>query len=224
VGSDPIFRIELGVRLRVPDVVAITARRTLWRRMGYEGVLAELGREEYWSIWFELGGIDEAQEIGRYLAEKSNIFVNPNKHRYRINIGEGGWDPSIPISQLDFPLVEKGIGKGSGDLHQVAILVGYWEDGTAELVANTLRKRLGYGDKVKAILRASLWTALIRASSPEEAIGIAEKITLLKDKEEGLLCNPHSQWYKLLSLGSRITGAHKGREVSGCSARISWPG
>lgn len=196
---DPIFRIELGIRLRVPDVVAITARRTLWKRMGYEGILLDLGKEEYWSIWVEAETLEKAQEIGGYLAEKSNIFVNPNKHRYRMKVSQQEWDPSISISQLDFPLIWEGMPEKQDESIPVAILVGYWEDGTAEIVTNTLKKRLGYGDRVKGLLRAFLWMAWIKASSPEEAIGVAERIALLKDSREGLLCNPHSQWYKLLA-------------------------
>lgn len=195
---DPIFRIELGIRLRVPDVVAITARRTLWRRMGYERTLLDLAREEYWSIWVEAERLEKAQEIGEYLAEKSNIFVNPNKHRYRMKVSWQEWDPSIPISQLDFPLIGEGIPEKRESVYPIAILTGYWEDGTAEIVTNTLKKRLGYGDRIKGLLRAFLWMAWIKASSPEEAIGTAEKIALLRDSKEGLLCNPHSQWHKLL--------------------------
>ena len=71
--------IELLVRLKVPDNVAITAFHTL-ERMGYND-LKKLERHDYYKFDFE-------GDIGKFKGKiaKTDILVNPNKHKFSFGI------------------------------------------------------------------------------------------------------------------------------------------
>jgi hypothetical protein len=63
------------------DLVALSALDTLVRKMGYEGSLLSLWREELWILGFDLEDAT-ASQVTKMLMEKTGIFVNPNTHTH----------------------------------------------------------------------------------------------------------------------------------------------
>ena len=79
--------VELLVKLKIPDVTALTAAGALRRRMGFEGVLTSLARADYYRLELAVDTPEEALALARDLAENTNVFVNPNKHVYEARTG-----------------------------------------------------------------------------------------------------------------------------------------
>ena len=177
------YRIELFVKLKTNDTVALTARNTLEKDMGYEKIVRDLQREEYWLIHAACGDQREARWLAKELAEKTKIFVNPNKHTYHARVdGEGEVSEDPP-------------GRG---LQKVKVLTQYREDQKARLTLDTLQRTLGYGDKILGVERGTLWTLVLRAEGLQEARRVAEEVALTRGIDSGLLANPHSQTYAIL--------------------------
>ncbi|MBI2300431.1 MAG: hypothetical protein HYU66_16070 [Armatimonadetes bacterium] len=169
--------IELLVSLKIPDVTAITARRTLQRRMGYAEVLAELTRADWWRIGVVAADQAAARALGRELAEETNCFVNPNKHVCRV------------VTAVDLPPA----GPGQSLL---GVLTGFVGEATGDMTAAALRGRLGYGDRVTAVERGTLWTFRLNEPDADRARALVEEITISRGRESGLLVNPHSMWWR----------------------------
>lgn len=174
-----IIAVELAVTLKIPDVVAISARQTLRRRLGH-AALAELGRADWWRLELEAADADAALDLGRELAEATNCFVNPNKHVYRIGL-------TTPL-----PPPREG-------LRTVAVLTGFHDDATAELTAQALRGRLGYGERVRRVELGTLWVFQLAVADDAAARALAEQMTVTRSQHEGLLVNPHSMWWRPVS-------------------------
>ncbi len=169
--------IELLVWLKIPDVTALTARRALQRRMGYGEVLADLKRADWWRLEVEAADEPAALALGHELAEQTTCFVNPNKHLYRVASHAGA---------IEAP----------DGLTAVGVLTGFDGDASADLTAQALRGRLGYGDTVGQVERGTLWTFLLREPDLDRARALAEAMTVTSNREHGLLINPHSMWWR----------------------------
>lgn len=181
-----MYDIELFVRLKMPDVVAITAQTTLQRRMGYGEILRRLKREDFWKITVEAASREEAERLAVELAEKTSLFVNPNKHTYTFQVLESGaHDTNKAPSPAD-------------GAWSVRVLVTVDDDAEASLTLDALQNRLGYGYAVRNVERGTLWTLEIAADSAETARRIAEEITVTRRADAGLLVNPHFQEYTIL--------------------------
>ncbi len=183
------YVIELLVRLKTLDTTALTAKDTLQRDMGYGSILGSISREDYWAVTVEEADEAGAGRLAKEFAGGTKIFVNPNKHVYRAAVRKEGDPPAAGFLPG---------GKPSGGIHQVCVLVQYREDEKAMLVRETLRKTLGYGEKVREVARGTLWTMGIREGSRDEALARAEEIALTRGIGQGLLVNPHSQMYEIL--------------------------
>ncbi len=174
--------IELLVNLKIPDVTALTAASAIRRRLGYEEALKELRRSDYYSLDLNVGKLDAARTLAQELAEKTNLFVNPNKHSYAICSPE-----------------EHNGGPASVDgLWRVEVLVTDAEGAQAPEIEQALTERLGYADQVAAVRQGILWTMLLAADSADEARSIAESITVTTARDEGLLVNPHFQAWEII--------------------------
>lgn len=171
-------RIELFVRLKGRDLVALTAKTTLQQDLGYEGILEDLSREDYWLINVQVEDEQESQAMAKELATKTKLFVNPNKHIYRIG--------------------RRDEGKGSEEegIYEIWVLVNYFEDREGELVRETLRSTYRFGNIVE-VKRGMLWRMAIRAENRKKARMLAEEMTLTRSVNKGLLINPHSQEFKI---------------------------
>jgi phosphoribosylformylglycinamidine (FGAM) synthase PurS component len=167
--------VELYVELKIPDVTALTAAGTLRRRLGYDGVLTELNRGDYYRISLDVDTQEEALELATEMAENTNIFVNPNKHRYTVFAGRHN---AVTVPEAGETAVN--------------VLVLDPAGGSGSAIADALRDRLGYGETVREVVAGTLWTIVLQADD-EEARRAAEEITVTKSRTEGLLMNPHYQ-------------------------------
>ena len=174
--------LELLVSLKIPDVTALTAASSIRRRLGYDEVLKELRRSDYYSLDLNTTDPQVANELAHELAEKTNLFVNPNKHSYEVR---------FPQDRGGRPTLEDG-------LWRVEVLVTDAEGAQANDIQQALTQRLGYGEQVAAVRRGILWTLLLAAASAEEARKIAEEITVTTARDQGMLANPHFQAWEII--------------------------
>lgn len=170
-----MYRVELLVKLKIPDVTALTAAGALRRRMGYGDVLKGLKRADYYRLDLAAPSTDAAESLAARIAETTNLFVNPNKHVYEVRSSAGGEAPSAE------------------GVYLVQVLVTDPTDGSAQGALGALQGRLGYEGKVSGLLKGVLWTLELEADSAGAARGMAEQIAVTKSREEGLLMNPHFQ-------------------------------
>lgn len=167
--------VELLVKLKIPDVTALTAGGALRRRMGYANVLNSLRRADYYRLELNVDGPEAAQELARELAEKTNVFVNPNKHVYEVRVpGE-----AATTSRGGHPVVQ--------------VLVTDPTDGSAQGALATLQGRLGFGDRVCGLTKGLLWTLELDCADHAAAQALAQEIAVTERRDRGLLMNPHFQ-------------------------------
>lgn len=177
-------RLVLTTVLKTRDAVAATADYTLRHDMGYEGVLCNVQREDFWCVALDdTGSTANIESMMKDLAEKTRVFVNPNKHRYSIK-SEGSIRTEADPEKTG--------------RYRVPVLVRSIEDRAGENALKTLHALYQVGKTVRAIESGVLWTLDIQAGSEEEARGIAEKIAVTRTRLEGLLANPHYESVKVL--------------------------
>ncbi|MBI2651570.1 hypothetical protein HYX01_03800 [Candidatus Woesearchaeota archaeon] len=131
--------VEMIVRLKVPDNVAITAFNTL-KRMNYTA-LKKLERADYYK--FDVSG-----NIAQFKEKicKTDIIINPNKHEYSFN--------------LNGTINEKNDGKNNGKaikikMAKINLLVQDLDNSLGLLL--TLKERLGFSNIIK-LEKGVLWT------------------------------------------------------------------
>lgn len=149
--------INLRVWLKIPDAEAATVKNTLRRRMGYESVLEELGKERLWSIEVD-DTVQDPMDLARRLARE---LVNENKESYTASVDsvdfEGGY---VPV--------------------KVGLSI---EDGEAVSAQNRLRNRLGF-DMVNGVERSVVWKLALKSHEPEKvAEEIAERLLVNPHKD-----------------------------------------
>lgn len=151
------MKINLRVWLKIPDAEAATVKNTLRRRMGYQEVLAELGKERLWSIEVD----DSVQDPMGLAGRLARDLVNENKESYRAS-----------VDSIEF---EEGY---------VPVKVGlHIEDGEAISALNRLRNRLGF-DMVIGVERSVVWKLDLKSQNPEKAAEeIAEKLLINSHKD-----------------------------------------
>lgn len=168
--------VELLVRLKIPDVTALTAANALRRNMGYSQ-LRELQRADYYRLDLQVETDEAAAALARELAEKTNLFVNPNKHVYEI------------VTRHEAAAPREG--------RLVRVLVTDPHDGSAEGMLSALQGRLGYGNRVTGLTKGLLWSMLLEAEDQAEARRLAAEIAETKSLDQGLLVNPHFQEFEV---------------------------
>jgi phosphoribosylformylglycinamidine (FGAM) synthase PurS component len=172
--------VELLVTLKIPDVTAATARQALQRRLGYAALLADLRRADWWRIEVEADSAQAALALGQELAERTNLFVNPNKHRYTC---QTAWTPEPA---------------GDGQT-TVGVVTGFHDDASSELTAHALQGRLGYGGRVLSLDHGTCWSLVLNEPDPAKAVALAEAMAVSRTRSDGLLANPHSQWWRIVA-------------------------
>jgi len=174
--------VELLVSLKIPDVTALTAASSIRRRLGYDEVLKELRRSDYYSLDLDTTDPQTADRLARELAEKTNLFVNPNKHSYEVR---------SPQQHTGGPSQQEG-------LWRVEVLVTDAEGAEADDIQQALTQRLGYSEQVASVRRGILWTLLLAADDADHAQQIAEQITVTTARDQGVLVNPHFQVWEII--------------------------
>jgi len=151
------MKINLRVWLKIPDAEAATVKNTLRRRMGYDAVLAELGKERLWSIEVD-DSVADPMDLARRLARD---LVNENKESY-----------VATVDSLEF------------DEGYVPVRVGlHIEDGEAISAQNRLRNRLGF-DMVRGVERSVIWKLALNTENPKKtAEEIAERLLINPHKD-----------------------------------------
>ena len=171
-----MFEVELLVTLKIPDVTALTAGNSLRRRLGYAQRLVSLKRADYYRLELDLEAAKPALELVSQLAERTNHFVNPNKHTFTVRAVEPRLNP--PRKKGGF---------------EVEVLVTDVEgDRSADLEQALVNDRLAEG-KVKAVHVGVLWTLTLKTDSAAEALETAREIAVTRARDQGLLANPHFQ-------------------------------
>ena len=175
---------ELVVGLKIPDVTALTAANAIRRRLGYADTLAEFRRADYYCLDLDADDEAAALDLVRDMAERTNLFVNPNKH-------------SFTVRTLD----ERG-GGGDGDgTHTINVLVTDPADASPAGILGSLQGMSAYGEVVQGVRRGVLWTMKLVADSEQQAMKMAEDITVTRSQSQGLLMNPHFQEYEMWAGG-----------------------
>jgi phosphoribosylformylglycinamidine (FGAM) synthase PurS component len=151
------MKINLRVWLKIPDAEAATVKNTLRRRMGYESVLEELGKERLWSIEVD-DSVGDPMDLAKRLARE---LVNENKESF--------------IASVDTIEFEN---------RYVPVKVGlHIEDGEAVSALNRLRNRLGF-DMVRGVERSVVWKLALKSPEPEKtAEEIAERLLINPHKD-----------------------------------------
>lgn len=169
------YQIELLVRLKIPDVTALTAANALRRRLGYADKLLDLKRADHYLFTIEAPSIEEAEAFVRQLAQRTTLFVNPNKHVFETRPASGQSTVSEPVGT-----------------YEVRCLVRDADYDPGAAILEALRK-MGFGDRVTRLAAGTLWTLKVRAASCEEALEMAREMAFTKSRNRGLLANPHYQ-------------------------------
>ena len=180
------YIIEIRVRLKTSDLISSTAFTTLKEDMGWKEIINSLFREEIWKIKVSTTR-EKAEEIGEELTQKVKIFINPNKHL---------WDLKI-LQEEETPCLE---GEGKGN-YLAEVLTWWLEDARERIAFDSLKSTWGYGEIIKEVKRGEIWKLNLKADSLVQAKEYVEDIVVSKKQDKGLIINPHSQGYKLLSLG-----------------------
>ena len=170
---------ELVVGLKIPDVTALTAANAIRRRLGYADALEVLERADYYRLALDVADRDAAEALVRRMAERTNLFVNPNKHTYEVRFPE-----------------DHAAGAPEDGHYVVHVLVTSPEDTSGADIAASLQSHHGY-PQVQGVETGVLWTMHLAADSEARAREIAEDITVTRSQGQGILMNPHFQEYEV---------------------------
>lgn len=172
--------VELLVTLKIPDVTALTAANTIRRRLGYGERLVNLRRADYYRLDLDLEDPQAALAMVREMAERTNLFVNPNKHSFTVRTRQ-----------------ERGQPVAGNGAWTVNVLVTDPADTSPAGILAALQAIPAYGDTVLKVQRGVLWTMKLMAESEQQAVQMAEDITVTRSQSRGLLMNPHFQTYEM---------------------------
>lgn len=168
-------QVELLVRLKIPDVTALTAANALRRRLGYAEKLVDLKRADHYLFTVEAPSAEEAEAFVRQLAQKTTLFVNPNKHVFETRAVTG----------------EETVAEREGT-YEVRCLVRDADFDPGEGLRDALGK-MGFGESIKGLQAGTLWTLRLKAATAQQALEMARDIAVTKSRNRGLFANPHYQ-------------------------------
>ena len=188
----------LSVELKATGNEARSALEALQEKMGLRDLVSDLAGEELWEIEAPARTAAAARESIEQLVRTTNLFANPNKHKYAL-AAAGGADPChddgepgshAPGHSSDGAASSKA---GLAD-DEVAVLVTDREGTEGESVLCAIH-RIGVHD----VVRVRKWTRWrIRLSEPPrsgdpEVLALIRGIGVATGRRDGLLSNPHSQ-------------------------------
>lgn len=161
---------QVLVTLKIPDAVASTAHNTIRRRMGMSEV-AGLSRAEWWKAEFADDCADAEARL-RALVERTSLFLNPNKHRYQLVVGD-----AVPPAP-----------EGAA-----CVLVTDREDVAGQAVAEAALAHPLAGGALRSLSRGVLWTITAAPGEGRSSRELAEALAVSTHRTAGLLSNPHYQ-------------------------------
>jgi phosphoribosylformylglycinamidine (FGAM) synthase PurS component len=166
----PTYTLTLTVALKVTDNEARSALEAIQVKMGLGAEVVGLVREELWEVEVESPSAAEARAIVQRLVETTNLFANPNKHRYALGAA------------------------GALDADEAAILVSDRESSDGPAMVATVQ-RLGVLELVGARKWVRWRVRLAKAPSERDpgVLDLIRRIGVTTTRRDGLLSNPHSQ-------------------------------
>jgi phosphoribosylformylglycinamidine (FGAM) synthase PurS component len=186
------FALTLTVTLKVADNEARSALEAIQVKMDLADQVSDLSREDRWELEVEAESVDAADSVVRELVERTNLFANPNKHRYvlcRSGAGGGG-------STTRTDLAESESGATTTDLaeNEVAILVSDRESAEGASILSATQ-RLGVANVVSARKWVRWRVGLTRTPvrGEPDLFELIRRIGVTTSRRDGLLSNPHSQ-------------------------------
>jgi len=171
----------LSVELKAAGNEARSALEAVQEKMGLRDQVSGLAREDLWEIDVDARTLENARETIEQLVRATNLFANPNKHKYTL-ADVGGTEPGAASWAA-----------GLGD-DEVAVLVTDREGTEGESVLSAIR-RIGVDDVV-SIRKWTRWR--IHLTEPPtrgdpEVLALIRRIGVATGRRDGLLSNPHSQ-------------------------------
>lgn len=174
--------IHIYINLKIPDNIERTAAYACRNRLGFD-FLESLRRTEFWEIDFPGLVSEQARQCAERFVEKTSLFANPNKHRWRIAAAEQavGQNGALPVP----PSVS------------AFILVCDREDGKAESTLDAIRRMTTGDEQPASLTRGVLWEATFTGLAPDAVRDAAEKMAVTVSRTQGLLANPHYQTHRI---------------------------
>jgi hypothetical protein len=168
--------LTLTVALRGADPVALTAHHALTHRLGFDGVLLELGRYRVWRFEVSAAGVADALVLAGSWITRSNLFVNPNKHVYELGAAVGG---------------EGGRGGPRGSSRVAWVVVSREPDLEGQAAVRLIGARFG-GRELALARQVLVWRLRFAPGvDPAEVPRLAGEIAVARARTRGLLSNPH---------------------------------
>ena len=188
----------LSVELKATGNEARSALEAVQEKMGLRDLVRDLAREELWEIEVQARTVAAARESIEQLVRTTNLFANPNKHKYTLAAAggaEAGHDGGEPGSDGSGRRSD-GAASGAAGLadDEVAVLVTDREGAPEKSVLSAIH-RIGVDD----VVRIRKWTRWrIRLAEPPtrddpEVLALIRRIGVATGRRDGLLSNPHSQ-------------------------------
>jgi len=175
----------LSVVLKAAGNEVRSALEALQEKMNLREQVRDLAREDLWEIDVESGSPADARATIERLVQTTNLFANPNKHRYALSVRGDGTAESWAEGLAD---------------DEVAILVTDREGAEGESVLSAIR-RIG-ANEVVSIRKWTRWRICLTeppTAGDPEAIALIRRIGVATGRRDGLLSNPHSQISRVIT-------------------------
>lgn len=181
------MKIEIVVKLMVPDPWGFTVLETLRRQTEYRQVV-NVTRLRCWRICFNLDD-DRCVRLVEKMMNETSLLANPNRDRWLIWKGKG----QMPEQFWHMSDINN---------EAYAIKVTDVEDIVGDGMREIMRKRIGLTD-VSDVRFSNLWLLEVAKGdlSPREA---ASKVAVAYRWKKGLLANPNFQRATVTSLKDYI--------------------
>lgn len=173
--------IHVFITLKVPDNIALSARRALKDRLGYTA-LTDARRCDFWEIAFDSLDESEALETVERWVAKTALFAIPNKHRWRVELARSKHDNGERIRSFF--------------ASDASVLVRDREDGAAEAVLEALSRFADAAERPTSLIRG-VWWDLTFDAPPEDIRRMTEDLAVARSRSQGLLANPHYQTHTI---------------------------
>ncbi len=175
----------LTKRLKVADPTAMTALATLRDRMGMAESIAGLSRDELFLLKVDLPA-DAAVRRVTELVRGTNLFLNPNKHSWRIDAGEGaGPDEAAAGGNARAWLLVRGIEPDT------SLLESLWRHAGAREITD--------------LRQFQLWRFVAPAGvAPEALLRAAGRAAVVTDRRNGFLVHPAFQEGRLYAAAPNL--------------------
>ncbi len=174
--------IQIYINLKIPDNIERTAAYACRNRLGFD-FLASLRRTEFWEIDFPGLSSLQARQTTERLVEKTSLFANPNKHRWRLD------DADRTVGNNGRLSIPSGV--------SALILVCDREDGRAESTLDAIRRMVSENEQPATLVRGTVWELTFSGLQPEAVRDAAEKLAVTVNRSQGLFANPHYQEHRI---------------------------